>query len=432
MSDNWKVYAHINKINKKAYIGVTSNSLSKRWQNGNGYSQCAYFRNAINKYGWEGFEHILIIEGLSKDMAMILEIELIKKFNLTNSKFGYNISNGGTAPMKGRKHKDKTLLLYSKSRGGKGNPFYGKHHSQQTKEKLGRMVVCLNTGIIYKTIKDTKIPQVEACLNGRQLSAGKDKCGNPLFWMEYSENIDIEKEYQKMLKEYPMLIKEKLINKEIKKYGKIVCLNNNKVYNSITDCEYDLNINKQDIIDACLGNRNRKKAKGYVFSLYEDYLKLTDEDIINKIKLSKLRGASKDIIVCLNTKEEFNSSIETIKITNKLKYVDTILECCKGIRTYGGEHIKTTEKLVWRYFSDYEKLSDNEIDYLIKKANPILIKCINDEKLFYSLGSASKYYGVISTSISACCRGIYKSCGNGLKFEYYYNFVLDNDTNIVL
>ena len=42
------------------------------------YHKCPYFWNAIQKYGWENFEHIVLIENLSKEVADIMESELIK------------------------------------------------------------------------------------------------------------------------------------------------------------------------------------------------------------------------------------------------------------------------------------------------------------------------------------------------------------------
>lgn len=91
----YTIYAHINKINGKIYIGQTQQNVSKRWQNGYGYVDNDYFYKAINKYGWDGFEHIVLFENLTPEMADIIEIELIKKYKSNIREFGYNISNGG-------------------------------------------------------------------------------------------------------------------------------------------------------------------------------------------------------------------------------------------------------------------------------------------------------------------------------------------------
>ena len=50
------VYKHTNKENGKVYIGITSQEPKRRWQNGAGYYG-TYFYYAIQKYGWDGFEH---------------------------------------------------------------------------------------------------------------------------------------------------------------------------------------------------------------------------------------------------------------------------------------------------------------------------------------------------------------------------------------
>lgn len=74
----YKVYVHVNKINGKIYIGQTCNSLSVRAgrKSGIGYKHSTHFYNAIQKYGWENFEHIILIDGLSLEMANIIEEEL--------------------------------------------------------------------------------------------------------------------------------------------------------------------------------------------------------------------------------------------------------------------------------------------------------------------------------------------------------------------
>ena len=91
------VYMHKNKINGKVYIGVTSLKPEHRWESGGkGYENNIHFTRAIQKYGWdEGFEHVILHDGLSKFEAMQKEIELISFYDSTNNHKGYNISPGG-------------------------------------------------------------------------------------------------------------------------------------------------------------------------------------------------------------------------------------------------------------------------------------------------------------------------------------------------
>ena len=96
---DYYVYQHINKINGKRYIGLTKQIPESRWGiNGNNYKSSPYFWSAIQKYGWNNFEHIVIDRYLTKDAACDLEKTLIKKYQTQNKQYGYNIMEGGTAP----------------------------------------------------------------------------------------------------------------------------------------------------------------------------------------------------------------------------------------------------------------------------------------------------------------------------------------------
>lgn len=127
----WCVYCHTSPSGKK-YIGITGekNPIDRWGLNGNGYLrrkpngefQQPAIANAILKYSnWDEWEHEIILDSLSKDEAEQKEIELIKKYNTRNSKYGYNINPGGSVVV------------------GKDHPFYGKHHTEETKEKLSKM-----------------------------------------------------------------------------------------------------------------------------------------------------------------------------------------------------------------------------------------------------------------------------------------------------
>lgn len=87
------VYAHVNKINGKVYIGISKN-IKNRWKsNGGKYKSCQKFYNAIQKYGWDNFAHIILIENISSQMAAEIEMYLIQKYDTINS--GYNLVSGG-------------------------------------------------------------------------------------------------------------------------------------------------------------------------------------------------------------------------------------------------------------------------------------------------------------------------------------------------
>lgn len=154
MEENYTVYMHINKINGKRYIGITSyENPNDRWRNGLGYNDKQYFRKAIDKYGFDNFDHIIISSGLNKEDAEHMEVDLISKYNTTDNRHGYNISNGGNSNGKHtketkdkmriarkkippRKQSEKTKRKISLSTSGELNHFYGKHHTDETKEKI--------------------------------------------------------------------------------------------------------------------------------------------------------------------------------------------------------------------------------------------------------------------------------------------------------
>ena len=98
MDDNYCVYIHTNKINGKKYVGQTKhgdNPKEKRWKYGDGYKSCTYFYNAILKYGWNNFEHEIVVKNLTKDEAYSMEQKLISELDTRNPNVGYNIRIGG-------------------------------------------------------------------------------------------------------------------------------------------------------------------------------------------------------------------------------------------------------------------------------------------------------------------------------------------------
>ena len=93
--NNYIIYKHINKINGKIYIGQTCQKPEYRWNHGKGYKQCPRFYAAIQKYGWDNFEHVILENNLTAEQANQKEEQYIKYYHSNNEQFGYNLSAGG-------------------------------------------------------------------------------------------------------------------------------------------------------------------------------------------------------------------------------------------------------------------------------------------------------------------------------------------------
>ena len=107
------VYVHVNKINGKKYYGQTCAPTPEQrfHKDGSGYIRSPYFWSAIQKYGWDNFEHIILHEGLTKDEADNLEKFYIKQDDTMNPLHGYNRTKGGDGYSLG---KDSYSKEYSK------------------------------------------------------------------------------------------------------------------------------------------------------------------------------------------------------------------------------------------------------------------------------------------------------------------------------
>ena len=130
---NWVVYAHKNKINKKIYIGITGQKPERRWRNGQGYKTSTYFYNAIQKYGWNNFEHIILQFNLTQQEAEQKEKYYIQKYNTLNDAYGYNIKNGGKLNQGLSKQGRKKISQSSKKNWQ--NPEFKQKQSQKAKKQ---------------------------------------------------------------------------------------------------------------------------------------------------------------------------------------------------------------------------------------------------------------------------------------------------------
>lgn len=167
MNNNiFSVYMHISPSGKR-YVGITKQKVESRWQKG--YKHNSYFTNAIQKYGWDNFEHRIIAENLSKEEACKLEMELIAKYKSNQHDYGYNCSSGGECSGMGVKHivSDETRKRMSEAhiglQSGENHPMYGRHHTEEAKQKISEK----NKGKTFTAEQREKISKAN---KGRKMS----------------------------------------------------------------------------------------------------------------------------------------------------------------------------------------------------------------------------------------------------------------------
>lgn len=214
----WCVYIHINKINTKKYIGITKN-ISSRWgYKGKGYKKYnPVFYRAIEKYGWDNFEHKVLFRNLTQQEAKEKEKFLIKYYN---SCIDFINCNGYNMTLGGDEHSTGQNIKISKKHTGKGNPMYGKNYEDFMTEDA----------IIARRKK------VSNALKGRVFSKEHNlKVSQARLGTKQTEETKSRRR-ESMNKFY----KNNLTNLHRKGYKKVIC--EGIIYNSISFCAKHYNI----------------------------------------------------------------------------------------------------------------------------------------------------------------------------------------------
>lgn len=132
------IYITENRINGKRYIGQKkSNKFLGTKYLGSG----SLLHKAIIKYGKDNFTVSMLCECNSKEELDLKEIYYIKLYNAQNDDSFYNLAPGGESGVggpkfKGHKHTLESRKKISESLLGENNPFYGQHHTKETREHL--------------------------------------------------------------------------------------------------------------------------------------------------------------------------------------------------------------------------------------------------------------------------------------------------------
>lgn len=221
MEKLYYIYLHKNKINNKSYVGITFRKPEERWQNGYGYHRQPKFYNAILKYGWDNFEHIILEENIKgEEEALKLETFYIKKFDAINN--GYNVIEDGQ----------------------KSSPYCFK----------GIPIYCIEKDTYYSSIAEAarqlniNSGDIEKVIRGE-----RNGCHN----LHFLKQCDINDENIKQT-----------LKKRTGKNRKIYCIENQMIFSNLQEAAKFCNKSAQSVMLNCQGKR--KTCGGYHFKYFED------------------------------------------------------------------------------------------------------------------------------------------------------------------
>ena len=312
------LYVHINKINGKAYFGITRERPQDRWGKGSGYKEGTRIKNAIRKYGWDGFDHIVLFKELTNKEALDLEKYLIKTFKTQDKEIGYNVDSGG-----------KEGYLTAEAR-------------RKSKEAgCTRDVICLENSKVYNTATEAAedlglVPSsvMKACNSKRYVLFN-------YHFMHYHEFLSSSEKRIQEIKD----MKPKCFYNDQRK---VVALETREVFENAKKAQEVYNNTTVSCILCCCkkGDINRIKAGGVHWVFLEEYEKMSDEDIKNELgKRSGLKACKP--VINLSTMKKYISIEEASHDTGISS--KTIRHSCKGTRKTRNSSGK------WMFLENYEK-----------------------------------------------------------------------------
>lgn len=266
----YTVYVHITPNNKK-YYGITGTSLNSRFgKNGYNYKACTLFYKAIQKYGWDNIKHKIVAHGLTREQAKKLETKLILYYRTNEPEYGYNLTSGGETNIPNSQTIEKMRNALKGIFAGEKNYFYGK----RGKDALNATsVICLETKRIFETVIEAGAfynitPSVISNCCSRRINTAKK-----LHWMYYKDFLNASEECIMNLLSIPANNQSKAV--------KIICLETNNVFDSILSASKKLKIDRKALKKVLRGKRS--KIHNLHFMYYTDYLKLTPEELQQKL-----------------------------------------------------------------------------------------------------------------------------------------------------
>ena len=108
------IYCHTNQHNKKVYVGITKQTASSRWKNGECYKRQAFY-SAIQEYGWENFEHKILADNLSREEAEYFETFFIDYFDSCENGYNVDYADGPINALCGEYYRENNIPIDSDS-----------------------------------------------------------------------------------------------------------------------------------------------------------------------------------------------------------------------------------------------------------------------------------------------------------------------------
>lgn len=357
MDKKWCVYVHISPSGKY-YVGITSQKPERRWQNGDGYKSNKHFYNAIQKYGWDNFQHEIIANNITEDEAKNFEKILIAKLQSNKFKYGYNRSSGGESSsgisrfgsnnsFYGKHHSEETKQYLSELHKGRTSYFLGKHHSDETRQMLRESKgtsVCqysINMNFIseYQSVREASektgvdISTILKCCHKKE----GNKTAGGFIWVFKKELQNIN------LDEYKKYILHEKLPKKICQYTLSMEFVNE--FESISQASRSTGIQFSDISRAISGKL--KQAGGYIWIHKNDLEEIPFDEIKLQKKYENLRCRPVyQFSLDMRFIQEFESGTDASKNVNTTP--QAILNACKS-KTH------KSNGYLWWYKSDYEK-----------------------------------------------------------------------------
>ena len=136
------IYMYENKINGKIYIGQAINFKQRHRDHCKPSNNSSYIDRALKKYGKDNFNVYILIENLDSQEEMnVYEKLFIEQYDsLAINGRGYNITEGGYShPWKNKSEEEIKIIKQKISEKSKERqPMLGKHHSEESKEKISK------------------------------------------------------------------------------------------------------------------------------------------------------------------------------------------------------------------------------------------------------------------------------------------------------